>query len=305
MQKIDLENNLKFFRGCAAPGVRMNESLLEFYSDCEARVIRARAASGVRIAFVTDAVEMEYSLVFGGAARKIYTSDIVIDGSVTVVEGEGPHKITMAPGEKQIVIHLPHLLVIEKVSLAVNEGAWVKEAPAKAKKMLFCGDSIMQGMTCSTPTKAVGALLSEKLDVEIHNTSVGGAEMRFEAVEATLALGGDLAVVGFGINDAFHATDHQLFRERTLKVLELLDKFSGKAFIIVPIPNMKIDNAIREGFCQIIREAHKKFPKVTLIEGADFYPAREDLFVDLTHPNDEGMKIYAEGLEKIIAPALK
>ena len=304
MQKIDLENNLKFFRGCVTPGVRMNESLLDFYNDCEARVIRARAASGVRIAFVTDAVEMEYALVFGGAARKIYTSDIVIDGTVTVVEGEGPHKITMAPGEKQIVIHLPHLLVIEKLSLSVNDGAFVKEAPVKAKKMLFCGDSIMQGMTCSTPTKAVGALLSEKLDVEIHNTSVGGAEMRFEAVEATLALGGDLAVVGFGINDAFHATDHQLFRERTVRVLELLDKFSGKAFIIVPIPNMKIDNAIREGFCQIIREEQKKFPKVTLIEGADFYPAREDLFVDLTHPNDEGMKIYAEGLEKIIAPAL-
>ena len=87
---------------------------------------------------MTDAVEMEYSLVFGGAARKIYTSDIVIDGVVTVVEGEGPHKISMAPGEKQIVIHLPHLLVIEKISLAVNDGALVKEAPVKAKKMLFC-----------------------------------------------------------------------------------------------------------------------------------------------------------------------
>ena len=138
MQKIDLENNLNLFRGCVAPGVRMSEALLDFYNDSEARVIRARAASCVRIAFVTDAVEMEYSLVFGGAARKIYTSDIVIDGVVTVVEGEGPHKISMAPGEKQIVIHLPHLLVIEKISLAVNDGALVKEAPVKAKKMLFC-----------------------------------------------------------------------------------------------------------------------------------------------------------------------
>lgn len=304
MQKIDLENNLNLFRGCVAPGVRMSEALLDFYNDSEGRVIRARAASCVRIAFVTDAVEMEYSLVFGGAARKIYTSDIVIDGVVTVVEGEGPHKISMAPGEKQIVIHLPHLLVIEKISLAVNDGALVKEAPVKAKKMLFCGDSIMQGMTCSTPTKAVGALLAEKLDVEIHNTSVGGAEMRFEAVEATLALGGDLAVVCFGINDAAHGTDPQLFRERTDKVLELLDRFPGKSFIIVPIPSVRIDGVAREKICQIIRDEQKKFPGVTLIEGADFYPAQDEFFVDGLHPNDEGMKIYAEGLEKIIAPAL-
>ena len=304
MQKIQLETRPELFRGCVAPLVRMTQNLFDFYSTREALVIRAHAASGVRIVFLTDASDMTLSLAFGGAAREIFTTEIVINGTHSVFDGAGPHKITMAPGEKSVVIHLPHLVVIEKIELAVNDGAFVKEAPAKEKKLLICGDSILQGMTCSTPAKAVGTLLAEKLNWEFHNTSVGGAEMRFEAVEETLALGGDGIVVCFGINDIPHGTPLDLFRERTAKVLALLDKFAGKAFIITPISNTNISAAERKPICDIIREEHKNFPGVTLIEGAEIVPERADLFVDGTHPNDEGMKIYAEGLAKIIAPIL-
>ena len=304
MQMIDLQNRAELFRGCVTPGVRMNEALLAFYADCDARVIRARAASGVQIAFVTDAVEMEYSIVCGGAARQIFTSDIFINGESTTVDGNGPHKFSMVPGEKKIIIHLPHLVVIEKITLAVNESAQVKVCPGKKKKLLFCGDSIMQGMTCTTPSKAVGALLAEKLDMELHNTSVGGADMRFEPVAETIAIGGDVLAVCFGINDCFHNTPPELFRERCVKVLELMKNFSGKSFIVVPIPNMKVDSALYESFCQIIRDEHRNFPEVLLIESSKFYPRREELFVDGTHPNNEGMKIYAEGLYEAVKEVL-
>ena len=304
MQKIELESRIELFRGCAAPGVRMSEDLLNFYNDSDGRVIRARSATGVRIVFETDAVEMNYALQFGGTARKIFTSDIFINGEMMTVEGEGPHHLSMASGKKSVVIHLPHLVVVEKVELSVNDGAFVNAMPEPRKKLLVCGDSILQGMTCTTPARAVGTLLAEKLGVDFHNTSVGGAEMRFEPVEYTLALGGDMILVCFGINDGFHATPHDLFRERAKKVLELLEGFSGKAFIVVPIPNMKLDQELRESYCRIIREEQKSFPKVTLIEGADFYPAQDELFVDGTHPNDKGMAVYADALAKIMAPAL-
>lgn len=304
MQKIDLDSRLELFRGCVTPGVRMNEALLDFYSDSEARVIRARSASGVRVAFMTDAVEMTYSFTCGGCARKIFTTDVVINGEKSTLEGEGLHKITMEPGEKSVVIHLPHLIIVNDLEIALNDGAFVKEMALKEKKLLICGDSILQGMTCTTPTKAVGTLLAEKLDVEFHNTSVGGAEMRFEPVEQTLTLGGDAVVVCFGINDAAHGVAHDLFRERTRRVLELLKDFSGKSFIIVPIPNMNVDAESREALCRIIREEQRAFPEVTIIEGASFYPACNEFFVDGTHPNDEGMKIYAEALAEIIAPVL-
>ena len=304
MQKIELESRPELFRGCVTSGVRMSEDLLNFYNDSDARVIRAKSASGVRIAFTTDAVEMRYGFVCGGCARKIFTTDFIINGEKSVVEGEGPHTFTMAPGEKEIIIHLPHLIVLDKLELSLSDGAFCRAIPETQKKLLICGDSILQGMTCTTPTKAVGTLLAEKLGMAFHNTSVGGADMRFEPVEYTLALGGDAVLVCFGINDVSHETPCDLFRERTRKVLELLDGFSGKAFMVVPIPNMNVNAEGRATICSIIREEHKNFPKVTLIEGADFYPADPAFFIDGTHPNDEGMAIYAEGLARIMAPIL-
>ena len=118
MQKIELGSRIELFRGCAAPGVRMSEDLLNIYNDSEARVIRARSATGVRIVFETDAVEMTYALEISGAARQIFTSDIIINGEITVVDGAGPHQIVMAPGKKSVIIHLPHLAVIEKLEIS-------------------------------------------------------------------------------------------------------------------------------------------------------------------------------------------
>ena len=126
MQKIDLASRFELFRGCVSPGVRMSDELIAFYSDTEPHLIRAKSASSVRITFVTDAVEMEYSLVFGQGGRPIFTSDIVVNGEVTTVDGPGPHKFSFAPGEKEITIHLPHLMIVEETALAVNDGAFVK-----------------------------------------------------------------------------------------------------------------------------------------------------------------------------------
>ena len=249
MQKIELGSRVELFRGCVTPGNRMSEALLNFYNDSDARVIRAKSASGVRIAFTIDAVEMRYGFVCGGCARKIFTTDVIINGEKSVVEGEGPHTFTMAPGEKEIIIHLPHLIVLENLELSLSDGAFCRAIPETRKKLLICGDSILQGMTCTTPGKAVGTLLAEKLGMNFHNTSVGGADMRLEPVEYTLALGGDAILVCLGINDVFHETPYDLFRECTRKVLELLDGFSGKAFIVVPIPSMNVNAEGRATIC--------------------------------------------------------
>ena len=304
MQKLDLENRIDLFRGCVAPGVRMTEKLIEFYREPAPRLVRARSASGVRIALVTDAVEMEYAIVCGEVSRAIFTTDIAVDGKICTVEGNGPHRMTFAPGEKEIVIHLPHLVIVEKIELSFNDGAIVKAAPVRDKKILICGDSILQGMTCTTPTKAVGTLLAEKLGMEFHNTSVGGADMRHEAVAETLSLGGDVIAVGFGINDAFHNTTFESFRKETRKTLQLLDGFSGKAFVIVPIPCLNDAAGKSQAYRQIIREELEKFPGIIAVEGEAFYPAEDSFFADGTHPNDKGMELYAENLARIIGANL-
>ena len=304
MQKIDLERRMELFRGCVNPCIRMSDVLIDLYSESDALKIRAGAATGVRIAMSTDAVALEYEIVCGASARKIFTSDIDVDGVITTVDGNGPHKLSLPPGEKNIIIHLPHLVVNEKISLSVSKGAKVEAVSRKAKKLLICGDSILQGMTCSHPTAAVGVLLADKLGVEFHNTSVGGGTMRPEVVAATIALSGDILLTGLGINDVFGGTDPELFRERTRKTLELLNNFNGKSFFVVPIPCLKVEPERRELYCDIIREEHRDFSRVKLINGANFFPADEELFADGTHPNDRGMQIYADGLAEAIVSEL-
>ena len=122
-------------------------------------------------------------------------------------------------------------------------------------------------------------------------------------VKATLDMGGenDIAVVGFGANDAAQKLDKDVFRAKTRQVLEYLNAFAGKSLIITPIPAMVELEERREEYCQIIREEHRNCSRVTLLEGFSFFPAgKEELYADKLHPNDEGMKIYAEGLIKAI-----
>ena len=111
-----------------------------------------------------------------------------------------------------------------------------------------------------------------------------------------------MAIVALGANDTAQNKDLELFRSQVKQVLEYLSNFAGKSIIITPIPATvpKVEDN-RQTYCAVIHEEHADFPKVKLLEGESFYPANTpEVFVDGLHPNDEGMKIYAEGLIKAI-----
>ena len=303
MKKIDLVDNNDFFRGTVAPFARMNKTLLDFYSCNEAWLIRSKCASGVIVKFNTDAEELQFDIKFGSPAREIYTTDVMTGGKLTTIDGAGVHTLKLTPGSKTITIYLPHLAILEKFDLFTNDNASAEPVIEKQHKLLVCGDSILQGMTCSTPSKANTVITSQVLGMHLHNTSVGGAKMEPTPVKATLDMGGenDIAVVGFGANDAAQKLDKDVFRAKTRQVLEYLNAFAGKSLIITPIPAMVELEERREEYCQIIREEHRNCSRVTLLEGSSFFPAgKEELYADKLHPNDEGMKIYAEGLIKAI-----
>ena len=306
MKRIELESRNGFFRGCVAPGVRMNEALLELYREPEKRLLRAQCATGVRVALFTDAVEAEFSFRFGRAARQVFTADLQVDGVLfATVTGEGPHRIPLPAGEKELVLHFPHLVEVADFSFSVDDAASVRPAPGPERKLLVCGDSIMQGMTCTTPVRAVGTLLAAQLGMEFHNTSVGGAAMKAAAVRGTCALGGDAVIVGFGINDVFLETPVETFREECAGVCRLLGEFPGRAFMVTPIPCLKKENGPVEELREIIRNSAGDFSRITLIEGPEIFPAEEEFYVDGTHPNDAGMAVYAAKLARIMAPLLK
>ena len=301
MKKIDLAQRLDLYRGAVIPGMRMNQPLLDFYSQSDAWMIRSKCASGVRILFNSDAVELVWTCKFGAPAREIYTTDIFVDDCMYTFTGEGPHKLELASGMKRIEIYLPHLVILEDHSLEVNDSAVVEAVAENRQKLLICGDSILQGMTCSSPARASVAIAARELDMNLHNTSVGGVTMQYKIVEDTLQIPGDMIVIGLGINDIPHKTTDDVFIEQTEKMMQLVNNFAGKSFVITPIPT-GMDNleAERDHICQMIRDVHKKYPKVVLVEGESFFPADPSLLCDGVHPNDKGMEVYAQGLIKMI-----
>lgn len=303
MKKINLTDNISFFRGAVEPFKRMNKDLLDFYRSNESWLIRSNCASGMAIKFNTDSAILQIDVKFGAPAREIYTTDVSVNDTVTTFDGEGLHSLELGSGSKTVTIYLPHLAVLEKFDLFIDDNAAAEPLTDTRNKLLVCGDSILQGMTCSAPANANVVIASQALDMHLHNTSVGGARMEPLPVKATLDMGGanDIAVVGFGANDAAQKLDKDVFREKTRQVLEHLNNFAGKSLIITPIPALVELEERREEYCRIIREEHKNFHRVMLLEGASFYPAgRKELYADRLHPNDEGMKIYAEGLIKAL-----
>lgn len=301
MRRIELENHIELFRGAVAPGVRMNQALLDFYNPIENWNVRAHCASAVQIIFYTDSENLQWSCKFGEAARPVYTTDIFVDESMHTLDGEGPHKLKFAPGRKKIHIYMPHLAVLEEYALFLDDTAYVEAVIESRPKLMICGDSIMQGMTCSSPGRASVAIAARALNMDLHNISVGGVIMRPETVQEALNINGDVVVVALGINDISHQTPPEIFRERTARTLQLLSEHDGKCFIITPIPTALAElECQRDRICQIIREEQAKYPRVVLVEGSSFFPADDSLLDDLLHPNDRGMEVYARGLINMI-----
>ena len=302
MQKIDWRNFFDLFTGAVQPNVRMSQNLLDFYSTTSAFRIRSRCSSGITLALETDSETLMIEFSFGETAREIYSFDVAVNGVISSYDGRAAQKIALGDGVKQLVIYLPHLVVVKDFTMQIDDGAFCNTLPHRQGKLILCGDSIMQGMTASTPSRTLGALTADKLDLELFNVSVGGARMNAAVVAEAVRYGGknDRIVVGFGINDVAHAAPADDFCSETQKVLALLDGFPGKAFVVAPIPAFFQGAEKRPVYSRIISECVEKHPEITLLDGSQFFPGREELFVDGIHPNDQGMQIYADALVNAI-----
>ncbi|MBQ7206762.1 MAG: SGNH/GDSL hydrolase family protein [Lentisphaeria bacterium] len=298
MKIIDLTE--KFYRGCAGGCVRMNDALLACFDTAPKYLLRAKCPSGVRICFSTDAREMTFSLVFGQAVRPVFTSDCFIDARRITLQGEGPHKLEFPPGEKNVSIHLPHLVRIDGVEIAVNDEASVVPVPEMRPRILFCGDSIMQGMVTTSPFSAPAPRTAAALNMDFINTSVGGAKMDPEHVRLTALLPGDFMIVALGVNDAIMKTPPDAFAANTEKSLACFETFRGKKYLVLPIPNTAPSTPDLNEYREIIRACAGKYPGIRLLDGYEFFPAQKENYHDGTHPNDRGAALYAEYLTQTI-----
>ena len=74
MKIVNLNEYPEFFRGCGAPGRRMTDKLVELFSTADKYLWRALCPSGVRLDFITDSAEIEYTLKFGKSVRQRFSA---------------------------------------------------------------------------------------------------------------------------------------------------------------------------------------------------------------------------------------
>lgn len=304
MKTVNLNEMPELFRGCIVPGRRMSDDLLKLFSSNEKSLWRALCPSGVRLDFITDAVEINYALEFGQPVRQIFTSDIFTDGVLQTVDGAGMHNLKFNPGKKHIIIHLPHLVVLEKITLEISDGATIEAAPQADKRLLFCGDSICQGMVTTTPSLALVPRIGEALNVDYINTSVGGARMSAEHLKLTMSASGDVIILALGVNNSIGKTPYDEFKAETERTMAVLNEFAGGKVVVLPIPNVAPSTPDLDMYRSMIRDAAAEYPTIKIVDGYEFYPAKAELYFDNTHPNDDGSAIYADSLAGVLKSML-
>jgi len=320
MKTLDLLSCRQFVFGAAALAkgqhgiapTRMTPELRNLYSYNEAALIRADSLTNIRIRFKTDSKKLAIGIWFGAVARPVYAVDVLVPGEkMLTIEPDAPgkplDKTIAIPGKgmRDVTIMLPNLVVAEITRLELDDDASVEDATPYKGKLVVVGDSILQGMTTTTPAKAIASLVGEAMGCDIHNIAVGGAVMRPEAAELSKALGGNMIIVGFGVNDFAQSIPLDEFTKRTQRTAEILAADSRKAVVITPIPypgytGPNSQCASCEDYRDCIRKVLRAFPGIALIEGTRFFPNDKSCFVDSCHPNDKGSMVYADALAKTL-----
>lgn len=282
---------------------RMTKQLDKFYSYSEAANIRARCLAGVRICFHTNSGFIGLRLKYGRSARQVYAVDILVDDRNCLTFSPGENKdnfsieMDLEPGEHKIEIHFPHVSECILRELTIESTAWIKPVKYNNGRIIFIGDSITQGMDATSPMRTYAAITAAACRLDFHNIGVGGAVMEKEVGNLALCLSWRKAVVAFGVNDCSRERPLEEFTEHARGMFEILCSSSrAMVFAVTPIPWLSEKGLGLRRYREAIWNAAAGFQRVKVIDGFDLVPANAQYFSDNLHPNDLGMKTYAENL---------
>ena len=285
--------------------LRFPESVTGLYQDDAARITRIQAPAGVRILFETDARTVKLPHSFGRTAREIFAFSVFLDGEPALFTSEnGVLAMTLPAGRHTVEILVPHLVECYFGDLELDDNAVITPAapPENPGKLLFVGDSIMQGMTTSSPAQTYADMLARNLKIDFYNLAVGG----FTADPAWAGLvAGEYeysrVIFCLGCNDFCLDKSLADYRRDLEKVLSF---FAGKPMVIfsmTPIlcrPEINRHGETLDQFRACVRELAAARPDTLFVDGKELLPAEEKYFIDGLHPNDLGAETFYRNLRK-------
>lgn len=282
---------------------RLSSAIMKRFARDEHIEIRMRCPSGVRIVFRTDSPFVRLPFRYGRAARPFYEFDVFRDGRKTEFSrANGVLEIASDGALHTIEILPPHLAECFFGELELADGSVFEPVEKPAKRLLFLGDSIMQGMTVSRPSFAYADRMARHLNADYSNISIAG--MTAFAVQGELAMEyeWDRMFLCFGVND--FNTGRPLSKYLG-EMRGILNAVKGKPVVLIsPIhmtgrPNEKNGVAF-QSFRDGLEKFAAEFPNVKFVDGTKLLPFDDRYFADGLHPNDCGEDLLFNNLKELI-----
>ncbi|MBQ8895027.1 MAG: SGNH/GDSL hydrolase family protein [Clostridia bacterium] len=272
--------------------------------------LKTFATAGVRLECVTDASALRFRFSARRcSSRQFCYINGYVDGepAKTFGEGkvqdeyEGTFELELPEGTHRVTVYLPNFygMAIGEVEL---ENATFAEPYNRKYTMVCYGDSITQGYDAIQPAVSYVNVLADLLDAAPVDKGIGGDRFFPDLLEINDGVEPDLVTVAYGTNDWSGATREKFEETMTGFMKGLAHRYpKSKIFVITPIWRGNWQDTTKKagGFLQVSGEIKAEAEKYgfTVIEGMDLVPHDPAYFVaDQLHPNEEGMKIYAEKL---------
>lgn len=281
---------------------RMSEELKDLYNYSEAANIRACCATGVRLLFETDASWLKLRWRKMRCAREIFSFDVETAGQVRSIQPEICSDECILQVEllgadmRRTSIYLPHLCELRLLSLELSDNANFRLLEEKRRRLLLTGDSILQGMTTSSPIKAYGTAVARALNLDYLNIAVGGAVMNAAVAEAAAKLPWDIALLAFGVNDCSQGVGLETEAKQTEASLKALTTAGRKVILFTPLPWPGRGDKDLDSYIACQKKVAAGFPDVLVLDGYDAVNIDQKNFIDSCHPNDLGNQKIAEFL---------
>jgi len=277
----------------------------------------AKAASGVRIALVTDSSEVSLRLARGRTfAEDGATVDILVDRAEchTFKSDEDAEDFVVslelepAGGDEghEIEIYLPHLSEVLIRDFELSDGSLFRPSYAGDERILFLGGGVTQGAGATSPFRTYPALVAAELHTDFLNWGVRGAGISAELAGLAGSLEWQTAVLACGCGDYLADRPLDAFSAELEKALNKLAARGGvRLFAVTPwhIPAREDcrnqAGATPADYRKAAEKIIRQVPDVTPIDGmAACGRGRKAFTEDKLLPADAGMAAIAEAVHR-------
>lgn len=329
--KTDIENLRKITLG--ALRINENDGLysfhrfgreLEAYHCNRGETVKTRAlsTSNIKLEFYTKGgtVSFDYEIT-PGVAREYYSVDLTVDGIYRYSVSKNVHtdadcflyEIPYSGEEKRVTVYFPTTACLKLKNLVIPDDF---KPHRRKNKILVLGDSLYQGYHPNHFQNTCMNILSDELDADMINQSIGGDCFNKDNIER-VEFDADFIIVGYGVNDWAcgrfkNGEDADAYVERLVSIYP-----SKRIVLVLPADNDLLEKKKKnddllfenegggvlsfEDVRNVLRRIASKYENVITLNAKNYkqqYP--ESFYSDNVHLTDLGNIIFANNMIKDI-----